>query len=325
MARQLNDFTSANSFPYKILKQTELVKSINDEGRILPIHAQLCPTNACNLKCPFCSCAETDRKQKWSYSNTRNIISVLNNHKIKAATITGGGEPTLFKHINYLIRGLDKKSIQVGLVSNGVDIKRLKQSTIERLVWARISFSDYRDFNDEFVSQMDYLRSTHNVDLAFSYVVTDNLNESNVKSIMDYANNNNFTHVRFVNDIFNPNIKNVNRLQDIIQQADIDGSIAIYQDRSEHTCGHKQCRIGILKPMIGPDGYIYPCCGVQYALDNNYKGFPHQMRMSHYTNLSDIINLKLSFDGSVCTKCYYGAYNAILEDMIQEHQHQNFV
>ena len=241
-----------------------------------------------------------------------------------AATITGGGEPTLHPYINEFIKTLDSSHVGVGLVTNGIPAKKLSTTALSQITWCRVSFSDCRKFDDQFVASMDYLRSESRLDLAFSYVLTDDPDYHKLCEVIEYANENNFTHVRIVSDILH-DTADMDEAKSILHDIDTDTSRVIFQDRNESTHGHKRCLLSLLKPIIAADGYVYPCCGVQYARGEGERMFPEDMRMGHFTELDSITANQSYFDGSACNKCYYGQYNDALDLMTQEVDHAEFL
>jgi len=323
-----DEFTSANSMPFKVLKDEDVFKDVAINKEINPIHLQVCPTNKCNLSCSFCSCNSRERGDELPYSHLEEIVDISSKLGVKAFTITGGGEPTLHPHINEFIEYAYSKNIDLGLVSNGLKLTNLYPSTIPKLTWIRVSFEDSRKFKGTFKDNMDYLveKSEGEVDLAFSYVVTKDYNIDNITSIIQYANDNNFTHVRLVPDLYDTGNIDLGGLEKKLK-GKIDLDLCIFQDRSKYTKGMEKCGISLLKPLIAPDGSVYPCCGVQYALPDKKRQrmFPREMRMGHFRNLPEIIDEQQIFDGSVCVKCYYENYNVLLKGMSEDYKHQNFL
>jgi len=319
-----NSFTAANEFPYKIFRDLGLLVSIFDGEKILPRHVQLSPTNKCNLKCSFCSCQSRDQKQEWTFDDVQKITKILKEVWTKGVTITGGGEPFLFKHIDELIISLRNIGVSVGIVSNGTI--PCNELIIPLITWIRFSFSDDRVIDNKF---LDNIRKWigKGVDLAFSYVVTADVNFSNIKQIVEFANNNKFTHIRLVSDILDPQTsKNILNVKDFLRRdCDIDDSLVIYQPRGSYTKGIQRCLISLLKPMIYSDGHIYPCCGVQYALIDDTKRMPERMRMGYYTKLPQIIEKQKCFDGSICNVCYYEKYNVVLDSLLEKMKHLDFI
>lgn len=325
MNEKETNFTAANAVPMKLFKDSELVELINKENKIVPRHVQIAPTNKCNLHCEFCSCDAVDKKQQLSKEDMYDLVDIIKKEGCRGVTITGGGEPTLYPYINEMIYELNDAGIKMGLVSNGIQVKNIEPEAVDKLTWARISFSDDRKFNSYFKDAMSYLRQHKNLDLAYSYVLTTDSCPDKVKDIIEHANENDFTHVRIVDNIYDPSPRRMRFIKNYMDFNNVNVDKTIFQERSEYTCGDKDCNISLLKPLVAPDGYVYPCCGVQYALPKNQKKFPKEMRMGHFRELSDIIENQENFNGSKCTKCYYQNYNTFLKGMKGDYEHKEFI
>jgi MoaA/NifB/PqqE/SkfB family radical SAM enzyme len=316
-----HSYTAANSFPSKILRDPYLLSSIINRKCILPRHVQLSPTDKCNLKCKFCSCSERSGDE-WSLDDVDKIIKILKKVGTAGVTITGGGEPLLFLHINDLIYKLHKADISIGMVTNGCT--PAYPGLMHKVQWVRFSFSDERKLSDEFLAEVGFW--VGKADLAFSYVLTDKPNFESIGSIVNLANKLHFTHVRIVSDILSPTAsENLSDVQRYLKKINVDDSLVIYQARNSWMPGTKDCFISLLKPMIYSDGLIYPCCGAQYAMKNDTRHMPQKMSMGHYSELSEIIKQQRHFNGEICDICYYEGYNSLLADLQQDLQHLDFM
>jgi organic radical activating enzyme len=315
-------FTAANSIPVKIFKNEQLVKNLN-MGYIPPIHVQLIPTNRCNLKCSFCSCSQRNKKDELTMRQIETLCEQLKHIGCKAATITGGGEPLMHKDISLILDSLDNYDIKIGLVTNGLLLHRLNVTDFNKITWCRISCADERDFDEAQDIIEIAVKCGRNVDWAFSYVVGNNYNAENLNKYITFANKYNFTHIRVVSDLLNlSNVKNMNEIKKSIVTND---NLVIYQGRKEFDPGQKECRISLLKPVIGADGFVYPCCGVQYAHQIEDRDNPQSMRMGRIEDIEKIYFEQKFFNGLQCYRCYYKNYNDILEQMVGKMEHLEFV
>lgn len=320
-----SSYTSANALPIKLLKDRNLLTSIIEEGKILPRHVQISPTNKCNLNCSFCSCSNREKSDEISKDRMSILIDSIGKNNCVGVTITGGGEPSVYPHINWMIETLSKKGIKIGLVSNGIPIRNIKAKNLKLLTWVRISFSDDRTYNDKFIDNMKYLKDSGS-DCAFSYVITNPFNIDNICDIIQFANTHTFTHVRLVWDIYSPGkLETETKIKLELSQRGISDDLVIYQRRDEFSKGNPRCLISLLKPLIASNGFIYPCCGVQYALPSEVRSFPEQMVLGEIEDFDRIINSQIFFDGSKCIKCYYENYNTILNFLVRKQVHTEFI
>jgi len=315
-----SSYSAAGAIPWKIFKNKRLLRDLH-RGHIPPVHVQFIPTNRCNLKCSFCSCMGRDSSREMDLDEIQILIPHLKDLGTQSVTITGGGEPLLHKDIATIIEWFYVYGIDVGLVTNGVLLDKLKPNVLSMLTWCRISCADERPFTGRFRDAVAYaVTAAPYVDWAFSYVVSSQPNLDNLFEHIEFANLHDFTHVRVVSDLLDIEHSPIVYVKTAIED-EINTDRVIWQDRQEWTKGKKRCLISLLKPVIGPDGFVYPCCGVQYALEDSELDLPVEMRMGHWASLG-----KMGwFNGSHCIKCYYDNYNITLSSILDDINHISFV
>jgi MoaA/NifB/PqqE/SkfB family radical SAM enzyme len=247
----------------------------------------------------------------------------------KAVTITGGGEPTCHLQFNYIIKAIKQMGIEIGMVTNGWQLKRVPPEVLNCITWIRISLGDGRDLELNTPSYWENLESVISkssaVDWAFSYVYAGGKDLTLLIKAIQFANKMNFTHVRVVEEILNPTNEMAFLERDLKEGAKLDCSRVIFQHRSNPGKGTQKCYISLLKPVVGADGFIYPCCGVQYAKDPPSLNYDKTMRMGEIKDIFTITQKQQFFDGSACVKCYYQNYNDLLAFMVSEIKHKRFV
>jgi len=318
-----SSFSAADSIPVKLVKDYELMQSMMKDKRILPVHAQFIPTNKCNLKCSFCSCANDDRQSEMPLEDARKIINLMKSLGTKAATITGGGEPLLHPDFAEIITAFNEAGIKTGLVTHGLGLN--PQLPLKDLVWCRISNADHRSLTGNYQKRLrQTVEAFPEVDWAFSHVVSSKPNLDEIQRVIEFANSQNFTHVRLVADLFNYENVDLIAVEKEIKNR-VDDSKVIYQGRNMPSKGGP-CYIGYLKPLISADCKVYTCCGAQYALKEPSKCMPPELCLGSAFDLDKIIdNSDKPFDGSICYRCYYDNYNNILGNILAKTEHMDFV
>lgn len=311
-----NSYTSADSgLPVKILHDTVMLCSILNTNTIPLRHLQLCPTNRCQLGCKFCSCGDRERGVEMSLEQASSVIRDAKECGCKAITITGGGEPLLYPHINEIIKYCNESGIKVGLVTNGLALGSLEIPP----AWCRVSFDSNRKFRVLSSPLTAAVKKFPTVDWAFSFVAYE-LKLGELKRMVNYANANRFTHVRVVADILHPSDEIVNRAQRYLHGID---QKVIYQPRTKPTRGRSRCLISLLKPTVAADGNIYPCCGAQYAIKDSKHDFHKKMTMGK--DLLEVNKKQMYFKGDVCDVCYYENYNSILNMLMEPVKHKDWI
>jgi len=262
-----------------------------------------------------------------SLNQITRLVADLKYLGCEAITITGGGEPLMHPDIEDIIGVCHSAGIEVGLVSNGYLLARLSSKTLSQITWCRISCNDKHILESNLLNSITYaVKKGPAVDWAFSYVVTRDFKLSTLSKYIEYANENNFTHIRIVSDLLDlENVIPMTDVKNVVLGSNLDDSRAIYQGRKSYSPGQKECLISLLKPNIGADGKIYPCCGAQYALEEPTFDYSEQMSMGSIEDIREIYEKQANFDGSVCARCYYTNYNDALSMLKSEVNHERFV
>ena len=314
-SQDVRSFTAAGAMPWKLLQIKE--QCITPDKRIIPIHIQLIPTNKCNGTCPWCSCSGVDRSLEMPIEEIRELVEFFAARGTRAVTITGGGEPTLHPNFLEIIATFKKFGISIGLVSNG--IRWGKSEKIEgaeflsgAIEWTRISTMD-TTINGEQPDWLDNIASQLQTHFGVSFTCGEGVSVELAKRVARVAHKHlNVTHVRFVQDILDPNDERLKAVEEATTSITDKG---IYQYRSAYTSGAPRCLIALLKPMIDVTGQIYPCCGVQYANEAaGLRTMPSAFQMGHWREYDSMRH----FNGSLCTKCYYEQYNTTLAGLTQQ-------
>jgi len=332
----VQSFTSANSLPMKIFRNLDLVHSIVNDKVVLPFHVQFNPTNRCTFEgsnaCSFCSCENRPKKAVFPIDEIAVFVDTLKRLGCESMTVTGGGDPLLYPDLVGLAWALRLAGIDVGLVTNGVKLASVGPTFFDIVTWIRISCSDELGKHtnlEKWTSSIRKVALAHkNVDWAFSYVMLKEKNFDFRPEVLRLANELDFTHVRFVNDLLDlPNsfVDPMVTLSCYFEALKIDASRVVYQSRQDYTMGAKQCFISLLKPVVSAKGLLYPCCGVQYALAEPSRSYESSMCMGHWTDLPELIEKQKFFDGSNCVRCYYDNYNDLLGWLLSDYVHERFV
>lgn len=322
MLRQ--SYSAAEVVPVKLIKDTALVRTIQDTKKIPPHHVQFIPTNKCNLNCSFCSCHKEDKSLEMPLPMAADIIEELADLGMQAVTITGGGEPLLYPDFEELIGCFSDVFVEVGLVTNGMLLHKVSKRALYELTWCRISHSDNRPFNKEYADRLkNIINELTVVDWAFSYVATKRINYDNIVKVIEFVNEVQATHLRVVADILNyKDVTPFDILKRCLEMDGIDISRVIFQSRNKPTKGSKRCWVSYLRPVIAPSGNVYACCGAQYAIKKKTGYMPDELCLG---KVDDLFSKSVPFDGSICDICYYTGYNAILDALIKETKHEAFV
>jgi len=328
MTDAIKSYTAADVVPYKLLQDHRLVRSIVERKYIPPAHVQFIPTNLCNLNCPFCSCAQEDHSLTMPLQEMIRVVNLLADRGTTSMTITGGGEPMMYPHLQNLVEFSYWKGIKTGLVTNGALLKTSDVAWINTLAWCRISYGDDREvMSDCYIAELHNItRLASHTGWAFSYVVSKKPDIDKMKRLVALANSLKMTHVRFVADLLNPEEVPMDAVQEEMRSFVESFKVpVIFQGRTSPEKGG-DCYICYLKPVISPDSKVYACCGVQYALPKPSKKLPTELCLGTVDQFVKNTKVYKPFvGGNKCTICYYGSYNRILKGLLSEIDHKEFI
>lgn len=327
MADAVTSYTSADSIPYKLLQDHKTIASIVRTKSIPPRHVQFIPTNKCNLNCSFCSCSNENRSQEMPLRDMVRAVDLLAAHGTVGMTITGGGEPMMYPHLQNLLEFAYWKEIKTGLVTNGLLLHPNKAFSLNTLSWCRISYGDDRDeFSKEHVADLLQLVAlTRHIGWAISYVVSKNPNMERIKQAIALAAALKATHIRFVADLLCADQVPMQEVEKELESyLELCTVPVIFQARSKPE-KEQDCYICYLKPVVAPDLKVYACCGVQYALPTPTRNLPKQLCLGSIWNFASSRRNKPFPGAKACVTCYYGAYNRMLKGLLTEIDHKEFV
>lgn len=257
---------------------------------VLQIH----PTLKCNLNCDWCFYTKSDSELSLSHILTEIKRAKLSGCEI--LKISGGGEPTMYSRLVEVLYYAKTLQFKIFLQTNGtnldLEIRRLCDDI-------RISYGDNRPFKESRTVIPD----------GFSYIVSAKLDYENLNNLLGYAIPNGF-YVRITQD--DTDIDNVPTISEIQRNINSDNSFMIksgsieinrlspgtsqirFWDALNYKQGRNPCPC-FESPLLGADGYWYPCCKTHCAKDLT-RGYNTAMRIE---------GPYIKYDGSDCARCYY--------------------
>lgn len=188
-------FTSTGA---KLFHHQELLEALRN-GSGMPVSAWIAPTDVCNAKCSFCSVGER-AGDVLPFGVITGFVDQLHKLGLKSVTLSGGGNPLLYKckltgkDINDVVDYIHGKGVQVAMITNGMPLvdysmfpgptrrswKNMHPDTLDKLTWCRISMAglDHNHKEQEvFVPDFDPSLTA----LGFSWIMSDSYSEPSHK------------------------------------------------------------------------------------------------------------------------------------------------
>lgn len=186
--------TSFTSTGEKLFHHQELLEKLRN-GSGMPVSAWIAPTDICNAKCSFCSVGERVG-DVLPFGVIKGFVDQLHNLGLKSVTLSGGGNPLLYKckltgkTIEDVIGYIHGLGIQVAMITNGMPLmtysggrkswKNMRPETLDKLTWCRISMAGLDANHKEqqvYVPDFDPSITT----LGFSWIMSDSYEEPSHK------------------------------------------------------------------------------------------------------------------------------------------------
>jgi len=321
-----SDYTSAATMPTKMFHNQVVQK-----GKIVPYHVTITPTNVCNETCAECFCKNRDKTAAIPYKEFTKITDTLYDLGTRAISLSGGGEPDCHPDINKIIKYVHNKDMDVALVTNSKALNRIDTNALNLLDWVRVSSTTTRPVDLEKLAT--HVKRAPDAGWGHSLVLgqpkyTDfwfDPQMDYMKGLIGMTNEPNFSHLRIVSDMMHPDENRIPLLKRFIDDSGIDTSKVIWQERTENEKGIKDCKVGLLHPVIDATGYMQPCCGIHFATTPPAFDFNEDTSMCHWTNYAKRVEDQEVFDGENCDICQYMDYNRTLEMLLTKPANSRFV
>jgi len=222
----------------------------------------------------------------------------------------------MWPHLGRLLADLERRHIQVGLITNGLKMNRfLTPQDLARLTWIRISLSGL-----DFGLEPDVPKVPDTCTLGFSYVVNSQTTPQVIDRVQTFSRRHNPRYLRLVPDCLSP-VEQLPALTRAIEDLQVAVPQAFVQQKAARGLTPTvPCRISFLKPYVNSDGWLYRCSGV--ALQD--RRFPTEYRMCRIQDIdtffADVAPFECHFE-----KCFFTSQNRLLDQVCTPVQHAAFL
>ena len=149
----------------KILNFPEKIQSFRDGRVTAPIYVRIKPTNRCNHGCRWCCYSDGSKRPKdlgigdhlqsgmhedmreqdtMPTDKAMELVADLKAMGVRAATLSGGGEPLAHKGIVQIMDAIIAADIDLSMITNGQLLTGLRAASLRKAKWVRVSI-DYWD------------------------------------------------------------------------------------------------------------------------------------------------------------------------------------
>ena len=290
----------------KIIANVDRVIEHIETGCTSPVLIEVDPSNACNHACSFCLSAYIHfDKYKGTEAFSRALMSrdvLMDLCKdfvdmgVRAVNWTGGGEPTLNRHLKEAIEYCGSNGIKMGMFTNGTlfDKWDMFETLVNNMTWVRISVDagTKETYNgvrrargkqdwDKMVSNLSKLIETNKrlgnkIDIGVGYVISPDT-YSEIVDFAEFFKDYELTYCQYKPEIIirekggqqrelefwtqkvNPLLEQAKEILGDKFQVNGYKFEDLAMDRKKFGRNYKKCLGSQISPCVGADGHIYVC------------------------------------------------------------------
>lgn len=311
-----------------MLKHLDSLRTIQ-RGHGTAVMLHIAPTNVCNQHCVHCCFSKRDRSLSLTYEQVVEGIRDFFALGARAVEYTGGGEPTMWPHLESTINFCTDFGIAQGMNTNALQLLNSKVYT--QLDWCRVALnvfdSDSRSIKT-FSQHVELLRDF--TDVTACYIVPQQIGTKNLLSVVSYAVSTGLP-TRIAPDCIQ-SLDGIKKSLEAIKRAvhdvtlnEIDENIFVsdfnvYTDEREND----NCFMHVWKPLLYADGYVYTCPSSELAMENG-RTMQEKFRVCA---VEDVKATYREWDGKPknhsCSYCKYTRQNNLLSAVTKETMHNDF-
>ena len=285
-----------------------------DPNTVISTH--ISPEGACNLSCPYCSVTHRDVHERISMDTIKQYVIDLKSRGLKAVILTGGGEPTAFKHFNELVQWIKHdQGLLVALITNGTLTRRVEDETWKCFSWVRVSINMFPNWQDRIKLPHDKLSDDCVVGCSSVYTADHESPEETIdrvallKKISKVADNCGAEYIRLLPNCLLPQamlIKQHDKLDVTLSQINDPRMFHQYKLHGAPSCN--TCHQSFFRPYLSEvnGGTVYPCDSV--VLNDAVALFAEEYALCKAEDVLDYIDHKIEqkFKATkICKGCVF--------------------
>jgi organic radical activating enzyme len=303
-----------------------------DPGTVISTH--ISPEGSCNLKCPYCSVTYRDTHSRLDMDTIKRYVTNLKKRGLKAVILTGGGEPTSYKHFNELVRWLKSENLSVALITNGTLSRRIEDDVWKMFSWIRVSINVFGKWVQKIslpLHKIDFENTVVGCSMVYTveHELSDEVMNDRVallKKAGIVADNCGAKYIRLL-----PNCL-LDQYDLLRQHKSLDNTLAelgdtrfFHQYKVHGAPQTPKCHQSYFRPYLseeidvasGKPGTVYPCDSV--VLNDGYQHFAEEYQLCHADDILEYIdgNIQQRFNAKTrCTGCVFTENVNMLDDWI---------
>jgi MoaA/NifB/PqqE/SkfB family radical SAM enzyme len=320
----------------KFWRHKEQMESYRSGSSNCVISTHISPEGACNLKCPYCSVTYRDTHSRIELEVIQDYVTKLKTRGLKAVILTGGGEPTLYKKFNELVRWLKfDQNLSVALITNGTNSQRVDDKTWTAFSWVRVSINMFEGWETKI--SLPYQKLNTDCIVGASTVMTfehqkidDKYMDKVVmlKKISEIADKINAKYVRILPNCLLQQDKLILMHKNIEKTlGELNDKRFFHQHKLHNAPKCSTCHQAYFRPYLSEEpffknnkpGSVYPCDSV--VLNNGNQRFLQKYQLCSASDILEFLDKKIQmrFDPRIdCSGCVFTSNVNMLDDWVNK-------
>jgi organic radical activating enzyme len=302
------------------------------------ISTHIAPEGRCNLTCSYCSVSERTFHSTIELPRIQDYVTRLKSRGLKAVILTGGGEPTLYKPFNELGEWILDQGLELALITNGTQFRRVSDRILHHLTWVRVSMNLFKDWERRIQVPRDRLGPQTTVGMSVCYS-GENKDPHFLRAVAEIADRHDVSYVRVLPDCMLPQPQLIREHQELTRLfATLAGSHRFFHQFKVHAAPcQSKCHQSFFRPYLseavdprtGKAGLVFPCDSV--VLNEQAQAFRPKFALCAPEEVLDYLDGRIPqpFDATRdCSGCVFtrnvdmlDAYVRSGQDRFQEFAH----
>jgi len=317
MAVEGKSFTSNVS---KLAKNLDKIIGMQ-QGVVSPVMVHMAPTNVCNLHCDYCCYGQRPVKGELSLDEVKSALKQFRQLGTKGLEWTGGGDPSMWKHLNAGTEYAKELGYDIGLISNALDWRNFNRHDL--LQWMRVSFHATnvgKDIEPGINRSKDI---NPNLEISGVYIWTTG-SEKTIAEVGRLADKYKIpTRVTPDLTLGNQSIDfMMKHVGDYVKET---GSEFLFlSDFNVQTSRRNDhCYMHMVKPFVYPDKNVYVCPSAALSPENQLK-VNDRFKVCTIDTILEVYSKGVTMRNHDCSFCKYAPQNEFVDDALTPTKHPSF-
>ena len=295
------------------------------------ISTHISPEGACNLKCSYCSVTYRDTHSRIPLDTIKDYVTKLKSRGLRAVILTGGGEPTLYREFNELVRWLYANKLDIGLVTNGTVNcwRHVDADVCKMFTWVRVSINIFDGWESRIALPLEKFDTTQTtIGCSMVYTIENNKDRFNniefLNKISAVADRCGAQYIRMLPNCLlgQKNLLNQHSLLNELLSKASDPRF-FHQYKIHGTPQSTVCHQSYFRPYLseeihkgtGLPGTVYPCDSV--VLNEGKQFYSQEYQLCHASEILNYLDKNIKHQFNPQKKCQ-GCVHTRNVNMLQE-------